>query len=113
MIPSRFEPIWREIVRYDSEPSDRIAVGDESARLKIERSLDRFIGGRPVLVDYSELVDRPASFQVPSAAGVLDFVESGCEFVVLIADESAYWAIVEEEYEWLIFERPVGFGHSG
>jgi hypothetical protein len=106
MIPPRFESIWREIVNFDSKPTDQIGVDDESAPLKIERSLERFINGRPVLVDSPGFADRPRSFQASSAAEILRTAEAGREFVVLIADESVYWAILEEEYEWLIFEQP-------
>lgn len=113
MIPPRFQWIWRKIVKLDSEPTERIAMDDESARLKIERSLERFIDGRPVLVDSAGFPDRPRSFQAPSAPEILDTDEASREFIVLIGDESAYWAILEEEYEWLIFEEPVSSGQSG
>jgi len=103
-IPPRFEAIWRKVVRYDAEPSERVFLADPDARSKIEESLERFVCGSPVLLDGAELVERPRFVPNPSAAELLGSVGSGWEFVVLLAGESGYWAILEEENEWLIFE---------
>ncbi|RYD47348.1 MAG: hypothetical protein EOP83_28165 [Verrucomicrobiaceae bacterium] len=112
-IPPGFEAIWREIVRYDAEPIERIPAADAEAHLRIEKSLARFGEGVPVLLDSDQLADRPRLIPTASVAEIFGSIGSIWEFVVLVADGSAYWAVIEEEHEWLIFERRIGIEGTG
>jgi len=73
--------IWRSIVRFESEPQFKIAVGAADADQIAADSLADFIDAGEVWLDGSALEDRPLAFRNASAP-VIFAMFSQWEFVV-------------------------------
>lgn len=70
-------------------------------------SLQRFAGNQAVLIDSADLDSRPKRYAFCELASVFSDCEPSIEFVATHDPFSGtYWAVIEEEYNWLIFEDP-------
>lgn len=99
---SRFEWIWRSIVGLDSQPQLSIPVVDANAGQTSEASLAAHLGTGEVWVDSAALENRPLKLQHLNASTIFA-MHPRWEFVVLCDGDGSYWAILEEEYQWLVF----------
>lgn len=104
MYESRFQAIWRDIVRWDAVPHDRLPIDSDDVVDCIVDMLIEFAGGCDLLVDSGLLISRPTRFNSAEVPRLVELHRSCLEFVAIRkGDDSSYWAITEEEYEWQIF----------
>jgi len=99
----RFERIWRCVARFDTQPQLKIALDDRDARRTIESSLATYVGDDEIWLDSPALENRPLRLRKTPATGILALHPKEWEFVVLRDEGDSYWAITEEEHDWLVF----------
>jgi hypothetical protein len=105
MIPAPFEEVWRRVARWDARPTVRIPIAAPGAVETVSRSLTSFADGGDVLVDSPRMSPRPSRFKARELAAVVGIHRGALEFVVARAERpGSFWAVIEAEYENLIFE---------
>ena len=97
----RIEEIWSKVIQYESQPQLVISIDSPHAKEIAKASLAAYATGI-IWIDSDAFAPRPQELLSPVVSDVIDR-HVRLEFVAVRSDLKGYWAILEEEYEWLVF----------
>ena len=100
---TRFREIWDRIAPYDAVPQLRIPDSDPRDFSAAEASLDAYMLDEVVWIHAPDRNPKGVFGIRDKAKSIFAILGECREFVVIRQDGRGYWAITEEEYEWLVF----------